>query len=86
MAFYVSIREGVGRHRTTLAAGPFRRHGDAVRQVDRVRRVCDAKWPTDAAWFHFGTARLRRAPRPIGKLNAALGLRFDDDGYLEVPA
>jgi hypothetical protein len=68
MAFYVSVTNG---NRKLLALGPFDRHGDALAEVDRVRRfVVDRD--RDGWTYQFGTARHPSA-RAAGVLNRLLG-------------
>jgi len=79
MAYYVSAeRDG----KRALAVGPFRRHGNALAHVHRVKQVaqrtCRDVDHFDTAW---GTAR-HRAGHPPGKLNAVYGVTPDEEGWL----
>lgn len=76
MSYYVSAIQGA---KSTLAVGPFRRHGDALAHVERFRR-----WATEntreAARFPdvgFGTARDRGNHRP-GRMNAHYAVPMAD--------
>jgi hypothetical protein len=83
MAYYVSAIKG---RRKALAVGPFRRHGDALALVDRVRRWAD-RHVHDVDYFDtaWGTAR-NRAGHPPGRLNEAFGVMVDSAGYIVTPA
>ena len=54
MAYYVSIMNESGSKRV-LAAGPFKRHGDALHAVDAVRRLTHERYPREAPWVAYGT-------------------------------
>lgn len=91
MSFYATVRMN---GRTVPAAGPFRRHGDALRAADAiVVMVHDVEMSSDrlsreAAWWSYGTAQVR-AHFKLGQWNDRLGLVVDDDGFVEpasVPA
>lgn len=75
MAFYVTIRNSSGS-KTIFAAGPFNRHGDALRAVGHVRRYVEDKFKNarDLAWAGFGTSRVKGGPMPVGRFNEDIGL------------
>lgn len=76
MAYYVSICKGGYGGPYVLAAGPFNRHGDALRCVGAVNRLVKDLYPNDrdVAWAGFGTCNVKRGPLTVGKFNARLGL------------
>jgi hypothetical protein len=83
MAYYVSAIKGP---RKALAVGPFRRHGDALALVDRVRRWArDNVSDVDHFRTAWGTAHHRTA-HPPGRLNEAFGVTVDHTGYIVTPA
>lgn len=69
--YYVSLRRG---QRTSLLAGPFMTHDEALTLVDHAGALADEIDP----WVHFdlrGTCSLpRSASNPYGKLNQRLGV------------
>lgn len=75
MAFYVTIRSS-NASKTIYAAGPFNRHGDALRCVGHVRRYVHKAFPNDRdlQWAGWGTCRVKCAPLPKGRFNEAIGL------------
>lgn len=74
MAYYVTVQDGA---RVGYLAGPFKRHGDAVRMVDAAKHAAK-KADTWAAFYAFGTAHVKTAPMVArigtGKLNGLLGI------------
>lgn len=68
--FYVSVIDG---GRKALALGPFATHAEALDRVEDVHEFCLGRWPDEAHWWAYGTARVR-VGRPAGKLNAQLGI------------
>ncbi len=84
MSYYVTVQDG---GRTGFLAGPFRRHGDALRT--RHLASCEAsRVDGRAAWYAFGTSRVKAGPLPVGRLNQALGLPTDGRPFdlLDPPA
>jgi hypothetical protein len=75
MGFYVTIQNNSGS-KTIFAAGPFNRHGDALRCVGHVRRHVHEVYRNDRnlQWAGFGTSRVKSGPMPNGRFNEALGL------------
>jgi hypothetical protein len=73
MAYFVTITKG---QQTVFAAGPFNRHGDALRCVGHVRRLVHKLMPNDRdlPWVGWGTSRVKVGPMPNGRFNAELGL------------
>lgn len=76
MSYYVTARDG---GRVAYLAGPYRRHGDAVRMVEPCRDALAELMPTRAPWVAIGTARRRadHAKRP----NLAVATFLADRGY-----
>jgi hypothetical protein len=70
MSYYVTVRGAAGKF--ILAAGPFNRHGDALRMVGPVRELVGEKFPKEAPWVSFGTANSTHV-KP-GKFNDEIGL------------
>jgi hypothetical protein len=71
MSFYVTIRDG---GRVGWLAGPFNRHGDALRFVEPARRLAHELNREQATWAGFGTARRKADRNRVGILNDRLGL------------
>jgi hypothetical protein len=89
VSFYVTVRDQPtvgGRDlpgRVGWLAGPFRRHGDAVRAVTAAKRTARDVDPK-AHWYAFGTARRAADHDKLGVLNDRMGLQLDADGYVTV--
>ena len=56
MSYYVSVRQPA-TGKTVFAAGPFRKHGDAVRLVPQVRRAIGELFGYEAFDAETGTCR-----------------------------
>lgn len=57
MSYYVTAVDG---GRVAYLAGPYRRHGDALRMVEPARDALHALDPNRAPWCGVGTARTPR--------------------------
>lgn len=83
MAFYVSAIDG---RKKALLVGPYRRHGDALADVKKVR-----KWAADntreGKWggVAYGTAR-DKTRHDLGRFNDHVGVEVDSDGWVGVAA
>lgn len=73
MAFYVTVKDG---ERFALLAGPFNRQGDALRMKASASNAA-SKIDPRAAWYAYGTSRVKSGPMKPGLLNEKLGLPTD---------
>lgn len=73
MAYFVTIRRG---SRWAPLAGPFNRHGDALSAEPACRHIVADRGGRHA-FDPIGTARIPRAPIPVGLFNEQLGLPTD---------
>jgi len=73
-AFYASVIDPDHPRRRALLAGPFLTFAEArAIRAEVVRAACDVD--PKAWWYAYGVARVWRfSLRPVGVLNAALGL------------
>jgi hypothetical protein len=72
--FYVSVESHAG-DRHVLALGPFRTHGAALAEVERVKRfVCERF--REGHWCGFGTCRTK-TEHPTGRFNRELSYQED---------
>lgn len=71
MAYYVSV---IDNSKVMYAAGPFKRHGDALKTVDAVRKMVHERYPREAPWVGYGTCNIKTSHAKIGKFNQELGV------------
>lgn len=70
VSYFVTVKDG---QRVGYLAGPFKRHGDALRMVEPAKRLAK-KADSWSAFYAFGTARVKVPSARVGLFNVALGL------------
>jgi hypothetical protein len=66
--YYVSVVDGLDRRRIGLLLGPFKRHDEALKKVEAVRRKAEELDPK-AVFYSFGTVAMRPEYTKPGVLN-----------------
>lgn len=58
MSYYVTVRDG---ERVGWLAGPFKRHGDALRMVAPAKKLAQ-ELNSRGIWYAYGTTHVKTAP------------------------
>lgn len=83
MSYYVTAKRP-GSDAAAFLAGPWRRHGDALRAVGHASLKAHWADPRNGFDMTYGTARHLTRHDRVGALNESMGLTLDADGFVMV--